>query len=150
MREELIDEKGSVVMLIALLIIRLGAKNIWTPILILLDANLDPELRAEIEEKISAVDGVKGVGDVKIRQSGPYKMVEYNIATSPSSSVYKAHELADCHAESEFYRYLQGRGRCNRTRDDSDLLQRRNRADHSAASGRGVGNRKTKADSRSE
>jgi cation diffusion facilitator family transporter len=87
--------EGSIVMLIALLIIRLGAKNVWTPILILLDANLDPELRAGIEEKISAVDGVKGVGDVKIRQSGPYKMVECNIATTPSASVYKAHELAD-------------------------------------------------------
>ena len=82
-------------MLIALLIIRLGVKNIWTPILILMDANLDPELQAEIEEKISAIDGVKGVGDVKIRQSGPFKMVECNIATSPSFSVYKAHELAD-------------------------------------------------------
>jgi cation diffusion facilitator family transporter len=87
--------EGAVVTLIALLIIRLGAKNIWTPILILLDANLDPELRAGIEEKISAVDGVRGVGDVKIRQSGPYKMVECNIATIPSASVYKAHELAD-------------------------------------------------------
>jgi cation diffusion facilitator family transporter len=87
--------EGSVVMLIALLIIRLGLKNVWTPILILLDASLDPKLQTEIEEKISAVAGVKGVGDVKIRQSGPFKMVECNIATGPSVSVYKAHELAD-------------------------------------------------------
>ena len=87
--------EGSIVMLIALLIIRLGLKNVWTPILILLDASLDPKLQAEIEEKISAVDGVKGVSDVKIRQSGPFKMVECNIATGPSVSVYKAHELAD-------------------------------------------------------
>jgi cation diffusion facilitator family transporter len=87
--------EGSIVMLIALLIIRLGVKNVWKPVLILLDANLDPKLQAEIEEKISAVGGVKGVGDVKIRQSGPFKMVECNIATGPSVSVYKAHELAD-------------------------------------------------------
>jgi cation diffusion facilitator family transporter len=87
--------EGSIVMLIALLIIRLGLKNVWTPILILLDASLDPKLQAEIEEKISAVDGVKGVSDVKMRQSGPFKMVECNIATGPSVSVYKAHELAD-------------------------------------------------------
>ena len=87
--------EGFIVMLIALLIIRLGLKNIWTPILILLDASLDPKLQAEIEEKISAVDGVKGVTDVKMRQSGPFKMVECNIATGPSVSVYKAHELAD-------------------------------------------------------
>jgi cation diffusion facilitator family transporter len=87
--------EGSIVMLIALLIIRLGVKNIWTPILVLLDASLDPRLQAEIEKKISAIDGVKGVNDVKMRQSGPFKMVECNIATGPSISVYKAHELAD-------------------------------------------------------
>jgi cation diffusion facilitator family transporter len=87
--------EGSIVMLIALLIIRLGVKNVWTPILVLLDASLDPKLQAEIEKKISTIDGVKGVNDVKMRQSGPFKMVECNIATGPSISVYKAHELAD-------------------------------------------------------
>jgi cation diffusion facilitator family transporter len=87
--------EGVVVMLIALLIIRLGVKNVWTPIMILLDASLDPKLQADIEETILAVGGVKGVSDVKIRQSGPFKMVECNIATGPSVSVYKAHELAD-------------------------------------------------------
>ena len=87
--------EGLIVMLIALLIIRLGVKNIWTPILILLDASLDPKLQAEIEKKISDIDCVKSVSDVKMRQSGPFKMVECNIATGPSVSVYKAHELAD-------------------------------------------------------
>jgi len=87
--------EGAVVMLIALLIIRLGVKNVWTPILILLDANLDPNIQADIKRKILAADGVKAVGAVKIRQSGPFKMVECNIATGPSVSVYKAHELAD-------------------------------------------------------
>jgi len=87
--------EGSIVILIALLIIRLGMKNVWTPILILLDANIDPKLQAEIAEEISVFEGVKGVGDVKIRQSGPFKMVECNIATGPSVSVFKAHDLAD-------------------------------------------------------
>jgi cation diffusion facilitator family transporter len=87
--------EGSVVMLIAVLIIRLGVKNVWTPILILLDASLDPKLQAQIEKEISAMDGVKGVSEVKIRPSGPFRMVECNIATGPSVSVYKAHGLAD-------------------------------------------------------
>ncbi len=87
--------EGSIVMLIALLIIRLGINSIWIPILILMDANLDPELQSEIEEKISSVDGVKEVRNVKIRQSGPFKMVECDIATAPSVSVYRAHEIAD-------------------------------------------------------
>ncbi len=87
--------EGAVVMLIALLIIRLGLKNVWMPILILMDANLDPELQQEIEDQLFKMKGVKGVGGVKIRQFGPFKMVECIITTSPSLTVYKAHELAD-------------------------------------------------------
>jgi len=87
--------EGSIVILIALLIIRLGVKNIWAPILILLDANLDPKLQSEIAAEISVLDGVKSVGEVKMRQSGPFKMVECDIATGPSVSVFKAHDLAD-------------------------------------------------------
>lgn len=43
--------EGSIVIFIALLVIRLGIKNIWTPILILMDASLDPELQLEIAKK---------------------------------------------------------------------------------------------------
>jgi cation diffusion facilitator family transporter len=87
--------EGLIVMFIAVLIIRLGIMNIWTPMLILLDANLDPRLQEAIEDRISGIDGVKRVHDVKIRQSGPFRMVECNIATKPSVSVFKAHELAN-------------------------------------------------------
>jgi len=87
--------EGVVVMFIAFLIIRLGLKNIWTPILILMDANLDPKMQQEIEDQLFNMKGVKGVSGVKIRQFGPFKMVDCIIATSPSLTVYKAHELAD-------------------------------------------------------
>ena len=87
--------EGSIIILISLLILKLGFQNIWTSLMILMDANLDPELQLEIEEKINQIYGVKGVSEVKIRQSGPFKMVECIIATRPSLSLYKAHELAD-------------------------------------------------------
>lgn len=87
--------EGSIVMFIALLIIRLGLKNVWTPILILLDANLDPKLQEVIAAEISVLEGVKGVRKAKMRQSGPFKMVECDITTGPSVSVFKAHDLAD-------------------------------------------------------
>jgi predicted Fe-Mo cluster-binding NifX family protein len=64
-------------------------------LLILMDANLDPELQVEIEKKANEIYGVKGVSRVKIRQSGPFKMVECVITTRPSLTLYKAHELAD-------------------------------------------------------
>jgi cation diffusion facilitator family transporter len=87
--------EGFIIILISLLILKLGIKNIWTSLLVLMDANLDPELQSEIEEKINNIYGVKGVSEVRIRQSGPLKMVECKIATSPSLSLYKAHELAN-------------------------------------------------------
>ncbi len=87
--------EGAVIMVIALLIIRLGLKNVWTPILILMDANLDPQMQQGIEDQLFKMKGVKGVGEVKIRQFGPFKMVECIVTTSPSLTVYKAHDLAD-------------------------------------------------------
>jgi predicted Fe-Mo cluster-binding NifX family protein len=59
-----------------------------------MDANLDPELQSNIEKEINSIYGVKGVSEVRIRQSGPFKMVECKIETSPSLPLYKAHELA--------------------------------------------------------
>lgn len=87
--------EGLIIILIALLILKLGMENIRTSLLVLMDANLDPELQSEIEEKINKIYGVKGVSDVKIRQSGPFKMVESKIQTSPTLPLYRAHELAE-------------------------------------------------------
>ncbi|MBF0204496.1 MAG: cation diffusion facilitator family transporter [Desulfamplus sp.] len=87
--------EGSIIILISGLLFKLGAENIWTSLLILMDANLEPELQVDIENKINTIYGVKGVSSVKIRQSGPFKMVECVIATKPSLPLYKAHELAD-------------------------------------------------------
>lgn len=86
---------GIIIILIALLLLKLGVENIWTSLLILMDANLDIDLQTEIEEKVNQIYGVKGISKVKIRQSGPFKMVECVIATRPSLSIYKAHELAN-------------------------------------------------------
>ena len=87
--------EGSVIILISLLLLKLGFENIWKSLLILMDANLDPELQIELEKKANQIYGVKGVSDIKIRQSGPFKMVECVLETKPSLSLYKAHELAD-------------------------------------------------------
>ena len=87
--------EGSIIILISLLILKLGLENLWLSLLVLLDANLDPSLQGEIERKINEIYGVKGVSDVNIRQSGPFKMVECKIETSPSLPLYRAHELAD-------------------------------------------------------
>lgn len=87
--------EGSIIILISLLILKLGLENIWTSLLVLMDANLDPQLQFEIEERINGIYGVKGVGEVKIRRAGPFNMVECKVETSPTLPLYRAHELAD-------------------------------------------------------
>jgi cation diffusion facilitator family transporter len=87
--------EGAIIIIISILIFRLGFKNVWISLLVLMDANLEPQLQTEIEDKINKIYGVKGVGDINIRQSGPFKMIECKIATSPTLPLFKAHELAD-------------------------------------------------------
>lgn len=87
--------EGSVIMIISIFIIKLGIETAVTSIMILMDANLDIDLQIEIEEKLNRVSGVKGVTGVKIRQSGPFKMVECIIKTNASLSLYKTHAMAD-------------------------------------------------------
>jgi len=87
--------EGTIIILISLLILKLGIANAWTSLLLLMDANLAPKLQFEIEDEINKIYGVKGVSEVKIRQAGPFKMVECKIETSPTLPLYRAHELAN-------------------------------------------------------
>jgi cation diffusion facilitator family transporter len=86
--------EGAIISFISLIILKLGIENIWTSLLALLDANLLPELQLSISEEVNKIYGVKGINEIKIRQSGPFQMVECKIMTSPSLALYKAHELA--------------------------------------------------------
>lgn len=87
--------EGTIIVLISLLILKLGLENVWTSLLVLMDANLDPRLQSEIETKVNEIYGVKGESEVRIRQSGPFKMVECKIQTSPTLPLYRVHELTD-------------------------------------------------------
>ncbi|MDY6857161.1 MAG: cation diffusion facilitator family transporter [Thermodesulfobacteriota bacterium] len=101
--------EGVIIILIALLILKLGIQNVWISLMILMDANLDSELQIEIGKGVSSIYGVKGVNEVKIRQSGPFKMVECIISARPLISLYRAHELADRVEEfiSENYNHIE-------------------------------------------
>lgn len=87
--------EGVIIILISLLILKLGAENLWRSMLILMDANLDTNLQKQIEERIREIYGVRDVVDVKIRESGPFRMVELKFTTNPSLTIYKAHELSE-------------------------------------------------------
>jgi cation diffusion facilitator family transporter len=87
--------EGSVIMLISLLIVKLGASTLWTALLMLMDANPDTALQLDMKRSVEHIRGVKEVTTLKIRKSGPFNMVELTIAAAPALSVYKAHALAD-------------------------------------------------------
>ena len=87
--------EGIIIILISLLILKLGLENIWTSLLILMDANLDNKLQHQIEQLTQNIYGVQEVHDVKIRQAGPFRMVELEFTANPSLTLFKVHELAD-------------------------------------------------------
>ncbi len=87
--------EGCLILFISLLILKLGAETLWISVMSLLDANLDPDLQTEIGSMCAAIEGVRSVSHVRIRPSGPFRMVDCTIQTSPDLSLYKAHELAD-------------------------------------------------------
>jgi cation diffusion facilitator family transporter len=87
--------EGVLLVIISLLILKLGLETIWFSLLILLDANLDRSLQSEIVQEIGYIQGVTGVRDVRIRQAGPFRLVECNIESNPHAPLYQAHGVAD-------------------------------------------------------
>ena len=87
--------EGSIIILISCLLIKIGAENAWAALLILMDADLDPNMKTEIANALVRIKGVESVDNVKIRQSGPFKMVECIITARPELALYRAHEVAD-------------------------------------------------------
>ncbi len=87
--------EGSIIILIAVLILKLGIETAWKSILILMDADMDMDLKAQVKERLNPIHGVKDVSEVRIRQSGPFKIVNCIIKTTPSQTLYKSHEMAD-------------------------------------------------------
>ncbi len=87
--------EGIIIIFISLLILKLGVENFWRPLLILMDANLDKDLQKQIEIKALEIYGVRKVYDVKVREAGPFRMIELKFMTNPSLTIYKVHELSD-------------------------------------------------------
>jgi cation diffusion facilitator family transporter len=87
--------EGVVILLIAGLILKLGLGSIRQSLWALLDANLDPQMTLAIENQVNQIYGVKGVSEVRIRQAGPFRLVDCIIFTSPTLPLYRAHHLAD-------------------------------------------------------
>jgi cation diffusion facilitator family transporter len=79
--------------LVAFLIIYMGLKLAKDDVLVLLDANMDPEKIEEIKTIAESVDGVEGVHAIKVRRSGPFVFAELHLETKKGLSVENASEI---------------------------------------------------------
>ena len=85
--------EGIVIIIISLIVFKIGLENIIHSILVLLDADTNKELKNEIEDCINTVRGIKGVTQTRVRETGPFKIVEIEIVTSPSATVFAIDHL---------------------------------------------------------
>jgi cation diffusion facilitator family transporter len=79
--------------LVSLLIIYMGLKLAKDDVLVLLDANMDPEKIEEIKTMAESVDGVEGVHAIKVRRSGPFVFAELHLDAKKGLSVENASEI---------------------------------------------------------
>jgi predicted Fe-Mo cluster-binding NifX family protein len=87
--------EGIVIILISLIVFKIGIENTVHSILVLLDADINKEMKNEIAYCINTIRGIKAVNQIKVRETGPFKMVEIEIFTSPSATVFAIDRLGD-------------------------------------------------------
>lgn len=79
--------------LVAILIIYVGLKLAKDDVLVLLDANMNPEKIEEIKTIAEGVNDVGGVHAIKVRRSGPFVFAELHLEIKKGLSVENASEI---------------------------------------------------------
>ncbi len=87
--------EGGVIILISLLILKIGGEGAYRSVMVLLDANMSIDQKNNVHDIIARVKGVKQVDSVKIRETGPFKMIDILVRVSPLATVYMANETAE-------------------------------------------------------
>lgn len=85
---------GVVGVLIAIVIIWIGIKNISQAVLSLMDASVNPELEEKIKRRVSEANGVRNVEKVLLRRAGPFYFLDGHLRVPPSMEVVRGHEIA--------------------------------------------------------
>jgi len=83
-----------VTFLISGLVLRAGVRNLWTTVLTLMDASIDPELEKEVTRIIEDVPGVRRVEQIRARKSGPFYFVEGHVEVKATMDVMRSHALS--------------------------------------------------------
>ena len=86
--------EGLVTLAIAGLVLWAGFTNMWTAMLSLMDASIDPEMEREVTEIIEGISGVREVEQLRARKSGPFYFVEGHVKVKGTMDVVHSHGLA--------------------------------------------------------
>ncbi len=86
--------EGVLTILISAVILWVGVKNGRIAIYGLMDATPSPELENTIAQVANAVEGVKGIGAVAVRQAGPFYFGELHLKIAGNTHVSTAHSIS--------------------------------------------------------
>ena len=89
----LLDAVAAVV--VALMIVRVGWRLVWTNLEELVDKGLEPERLDTITEALESVGGVRSVHMLRTRRMGGQAFVDVHIQVPPRLSVSEGHQIAD-------------------------------------------------------
>ncbi len=81
--------------LVALFILKMGYDIVADAANQIMDRCPEKEKLTQIEEAILRTPGVQSTHDIRVRQSGPFYLVDLDICVNKETSVDKAHEIAD-------------------------------------------------------
>lgn len=87
--------EGIIIIGISFLIMKIGFQNTYRSMLVLMDANLNLDLKNTIRDIVINIKGIKDIKDINIRESGLFKMIDMEIMVSPSASVFQANEISE-------------------------------------------------------
>ncbi len=87
--------EGAVIILISLLIFKIGAESAYRSVMVLLDANISDNQKNIVHDIVARVNGVKQIDFIKIRETGPFKMIDLLVRVSPLATVYMANETSE-------------------------------------------------------
>lgn len=87
--------EGIVAVIISMVVLKTGLEQVWSSVLVLMDASVSKELNAKAKSIALATDGVREVHDMKLRRSGPFILGEMNLGVSSALKMEKAHGISE-------------------------------------------------------
>jgi len=91
--------------LVALFILKMGFDIVKDAVNQIMDRSVEQEILNKIKEAVMNTHGVKDVHDIRVRQSGPFYLVDFDICVDRNISIDEAHDICDIARSNVFGTY---------------------------------------------